>query len=54
MCVSSDNGAKKVLLPSLDKYGSLLKMLIVNEELELAALYGVLALVRHLQHPPGE
>jgi len=48
-----DNGAKKVQLSRLEKHSSLLKCLIVNMDLELAALYGLLALVRHLQFPPG-
>ena len=55
VCVAlADNGAKRVLLPRLEQHGALLKCLIVSEDLEVAALYGVLALVRHLQHPPGE
>ncbi|XP_037084967.1 eukaryotic translation initiation factor 4 gamma 1-like [Pollicipes pollicipes] len=48
-----DNGAEKVQLSRLEKHGPLLKCLIVSVELELAALYGVLALVRHLQFPPN-
>ena len=43
-----------MLLPKLEQYSALLKCLVVSEELEVAALYGVPALVRHLQHPPGE
>ena len=55
LSVRSDSGAKKMPLDCLEKqHAPLLKGLIVSEELELAALYGVLALVRHLQHPPGE
>ncbi|KAF0304810.1 Eukaryotic translation initiation factor 4 gamma 3 [Amphibalanus amphitrite] len=52
-CIVIDNGAKRVQLKRLEDHGALLKCLIVKEELELAALYGVMALVRHLQFPPG-